>query len=171
MSSSKPQKVVFVETSALIPMLGQESTIQARILQYIKTGKATVCIDTIVLSEFLAGTDKSEDKNEITERLSKQFRINTFDTHTAMVCSEIFRILKSKGQIPKPKSKRQITKADIMIMASAIVSGANEFMFCDGDFKAYQKFLPQDIYKHKTPTFIRAQDLPPQIIQDDLGIK
>lgn len=167
MASGKPQKSVFIETSALIPMLEQDSVIQRRVLQYLKTGKALVCMDTVVVSEYLAGVDESIDKNAVVERMSKQFRIHTFDAHTAIVCAEMFRILKSKGLIPKTKSKRQITKADIMIMASATVSGAAELLFNDGHFAAYRKVLPDEICGHKIPTFVLAKELPPEIVQDE----
>ena len=170
MASGKPQKSVFIETSALIPMLEQGSVIQRRILQYLNTGKALVCMDTVVVSEYLAGVDESIDKNAVVERMSKQFRIHTFDSHTAIICAEMFRILKAKGQSPRTRSKRQITKADIMIMASATASGAKELLFNDGHFANYRKFLPGEIYGHKLPTFVRAEDLPPEIVQNELGI-
>ena len=170
MASGKPQKSVFIETSALIPMLEQGNVIQARVLQYLKSGKALVCMDAVVVSEYLAGLDASMDKNAVVERMSKQFRIHTFDAHTAIVCSEMFRILKTKGQIPRTPSKRQITKADVMIMASATASGVSELLFNDGHFATYRRFLPDEICGHKLPTFVRAKDLPPEIVQDELGI-
>ncbi len=170
MATRKINTTVFLESSALIPMLDSGNAIQARILAHLKTMNAHVGIDTVVLSEYLAGLDESTDKAEVVERLSKQFRVYSFDAHTAIVCAEVFRILKAKGQIPKAKSERQITKADIMIMASAIVSGSAEFIYNDGHFSSYPKFLPTVIHGHGIPVFVRAKDLPPVIVQDDLGI-
>lgn len=171
MATRKTQMSVFVESSALIPMLDSENALQKRIVAHLSAQNALISIDTVVLSEYLAGLGESVDKSEVVERLSRQFRVHTFDAHSATVCAEVFKTLKDKGQIPRNRSERQITKADIMIMASAIVSGAAEFLFNDGHFAAYPAFLPSDICGHKLPTFVRAEDLPPEVVQGDLVLE
>lgn len=170
MAARKTQTAVFLESSVLIPLLESGNSLQPRILSHLTSQNAAVAIDTVVLSEYLAGLDQTIDKNDVVERLAKQFRIHTFDASTAIVCAELFRLLKSKGMIPKQKSDRQVTKADIMIMASAIVSGVDEFMFEDGHFSSYPDILPTDICGHKIPSFVRAQDIPPGIVQDKLEL-
>lgn len=166
MATRKTKTSVFLESSVLIPLLESTHPLQSRILSHLTNQNAAVAIDTVVLSEYLAGLNESINKNEVVERFAKQFRVHTFDASTAIVCAELFSILKSKGMIPKQKSDRQVTKADIMIMASAIASGVDEFLFEDGHFSSYPHVLPADICGHKIPSFIRAQDLPPEIVQE-----
>ena len=170
MATRKTQTTVFLESSVLIPLLESGNPVHSRVLSHLTSQNALVAIDTIVLSEYLAGLNDSIDKNEVVERFARQFRVHTFDASTAIVCAELFRILKSKGMIPKQKSDRQVTKADIMIMASAIVSGVDEFLFEDGHFSSYLRAFPSDICGHKIPSFIRAQDLPPEIVQEKLDL-
>ena len=170
MATRKTQTSVFLESSVLIPLLESGNPLQSRILSHLTKQNASVAIDTIVLSEYLAGLNDSIDKNAVVERFAKQFRVHTFDASTAIVCAELFRMLKSKGMIPKQKSDRQVTKADIMIMASAIVSGVDEFLFEDGHFSSYPRALPTDICGHKIPVFTRVQDLPPEVVQEKLEL-
>lgn len=170
MAMHKTQTTVFIETSALIPMLDRENAHQKRIIAHLSSKQALASIDTVVLSEYLAGLSNATDKSNVAEHLSRQFRIYTFDAQTAIVCAEVFRVLMANGQIPKNQSNRQITKADIMIMASAIVSGASELLFNDGHFRSYKKFLPDPICGHKLPEFVCACELPPEIVQDNLGL-
>ena len=76
--------------------------------------------------------------------------------------------LKGKGQIPKTPTKRQLTKVDVMIMASAIVSGASEFIFEDGHFANYPALFPEFVCGRPLPSVVRASNLPSVAIQENL---
>ncbi len=159
---------VFLDTSAFIPLLDENNLLHTKLVQHLSTAKAFVGIDTIVLSEFLAGMADVSEREAVAEKCTKQFRVCSFDTQTAVVCAELFKILKGKGQISKTPTKRQLTKVDIMIMASAIVSGANEFIFEDGHFANYPTLLPDSVCGRPLPSFVRVSKLPSVSVQENL---
>ncbi len=168
MSTRKTSTSVFFDTSAFIPLLDEDNVLHAKILQHLSEGKAFISIDTVVLSEFLAGLADASERETVAEKCSKQFRVHSFDMQTALVCAELFRILKAKGQIPKTPTKRQLTKIDVMIMASAIVSGASEFVFEDGHFANYPALLPDSVCGRSIPSFVRVSRLPAVAVQENL---
>lgn len=159
---------VFLDTSAFIPLLDEANVLHAKLVQHMSSMKAFVGIDTIVLSEFLTGLADESGREVVAEKCAKQFRVYAFDAQTSIVCAELFRILKAKGQIPKASTKRQLTKVDVMIMASAIVSGASEFIFEDGHFANYPALLPDSICGRSLPSFVRVSKLPDVAIQENL---
>ena len=159
---------VFLDTSAFIPLLDENNLLHTKQVQHLSTAKAFVGIDTIVLSEFLVGMADVSEREAVAEKCTKQFRVCSFDTQTAVVCAELFKILKGKGQISKTPTKRQLTKVDIMIMASAIVSGANEFIFEDGHFANYPTLLPDSVCGRPLPSFVRVSKLPSVSVQENL---
>lgn len=170
MASRKFSSLSFLDTSSLIPLLDTNRQYHDRLVQHLTHEKSFVCIDTVVLSEFLVGLGDNPDRENIVEKCTKQFRVHSFDARTAVVCAEIFKVLKSKGQIPRSSTDRQITKVDIMIMASSIVCGADEFIFEDNHFSSYSKLLPDVICGFKIPSFIRLCNLPCIEVQDDLPV-
>lgn len=161
----------FLDSSAFFPLLERDNPLHARLMQHILGKKAVVCIDTIVLSEYLVGIADSSRAEEIAENFAKQFRIHSFDARTAVVCAELFKILKAKGQIPKKPTDRQLKKVDVMIMASAIVSGVDEFIFGDRYFANVTDLLPNPICGFKLPTFLRLNTLPRAAVQTELGME
>ncbi len=168
MSVRRTAVSVFLDASAFIPLLDEDNVLHAKLMQHLSSAKAFVGIDTVVLSEFLAGLADASARESVAEKCTKQFRVYSFDTQTAVVCAELFRILKAKGQIPKTPTKRQLTKVDVMIMASAIVSGASEFIFEDGHFANYPVLLPDPICGHPLPSFVRISELPSVAVQENL---
>lgn len=159
---------VFLDTSAFIPLLDENNLLHTKLVQHLSMAKAFVGIDTIVLSEFLVGMADVSEREAVAEKCTKQFRVCSFDTQTAVVCAELFKILKGKGQISKTPTKRQLTKVDIMIMASAIVSGASEFIFEDGHFANYPTLLPDSVCGRPLPSFVRVSKLPSVSVQENL---
>ena len=101
---------VFLDTSAFIPLLDENNLLHTKLVQHLSTAKAFVGIDTIVLSEFLVGMADVSEREAVAEKCTKQFRVCSFDTQTAVVCAELFKILKGKGQISKTPTKRQLTR-------------------------------------------------------------
>lgn len=168
MSNHKVKCLIFLDTSAFVPLLDSQNSLNARIVQHLKSQNACIAIDSIVLSEYLAGVADNIDKDALVDKCSRQFQITSFDTVAAKVCAELFKILKSKGQIPRASTERQITKVDIMIMASAIVSHAKEFIFEDKHFANYPQYLPTNICGFQIPTFIRVSKLPDILVQQML---
>jgi len=168
MSVRRTSVSVFLDTSAFIPLLDEGNVLHSKLMQHLSSTKAFVGIDTVVLSEFLAGLADAADRESAVEQCTKQFRVYSFDTQTAVVCAELFNILKAKGQIPKTPTKRQLTKVDVMIMASAIVSGTSEFIFEDGHFANYPVLLPDPICGRPLPSFVRISELPSVVVQENL---
>lgn len=168
MATRRTSTLAFLDTSAFIPLLDSDNALHAKLVQHLSAEKAFVGIDTIVLSEYLAGIAEESERVVVAEQCAKQFRVHPFNTQTAIVCAELFRMLKAKGQIPKTQSKRQLTKVDVMIMASVIVSGAKELVFEDGQLANYPALLPDSICGHPMPLFVRISKLPAVIVQDDL---
>ena len=168
MSMRRNSASAFLDTSAFIPLLDEHNALHAKLHQHLSAANALVGIDTIVLSEFLAGLDDATSLEAVAEKCAKQFRVHSFDMQSAIVCAKLFRILKANGQIPKTPTRRQLTKVDIMVMASAIVSGADEFVFEVGHFSNYPALLPASICGHSLPSFVRISELPAVTVQEDL---
>lgn len=165
MSTRKPSTSVFLDTSAFIPMLLGSHKLHRKLHQHLKSINASIGIDAVVLSEYLVGLNDSVDKDKLIETLTKEFKVSSFDPRVAKVCAELFRILKAKGLIPSTPTERQITKVDIMIMASAIVCRAHEFIFEDKHFTAYPEALPESICGYSLPKFVRISKLPDVLVQ------
>lgn len=168
MSTRRTSISAFLDTSAFIPLLDEANVLHAKLVQHLSAAKAFVGIDTVVLSEFLVGMADAFEREAVAEKCTRQFRVYSFDTQTAVVCAELFKILKGKGQIPKTPTKRQLTKVDVMIMASAIVSGASEFIFEDGHFANYPALFPEFVCGRPLPSFVRASNLPSVAVQENL---
>lgn len=170
MTGRKAVTSVFLDSSAFIPLIDCDNVWHARLLQHIKDRDAFVSIDTVVLSEYLVGVADSLLAEETALKFARQFRIHSFDARTALVCAELFKVLKAKGQIPKKPTDRQLKKVDVMILASAIVAGVDEFIFEDRYFSNCPAFLPDPICGFKLPSFIRLSTLPPVPVQTELGM-
>lgn len=168
MSTRRTLISAFLDTSAFIPLLDEDNGLHARLVQHLSASGAFVGIDTVVLSEFLVGMANAAERAPVAEKCARQFRVYSFDAQTAVVCAELFRILKGKGQVPKTPTRRQLTKVDVMIMASAIVSGASEFVFEDGHFANYPELLPESVCGRPLPPFVRVSEIPSIAIQENL---
>lgn len=168
MSSRKISNTALLDTSAFIPLLDPDNPFNERLANHLKQTNALLCIDTIVLSEFLVKDDNGSDLDALADKFTKQFRVFSFDARTAVVCSRIFSILKSRGQVPRAGTARQITKVDIMVVSSAIVNRVDEFIFADNHFKSILQHIPDPLCGFKLPSFISLDDLPPVLVQDDL---
>jgi predicted nucleic acid-binding protein len=170
MTARKTSSTAFFDTSAFIPLLDPEKSLHARILQHVNERDAFVSIDTVVLSEFLVGIPDASAADAFVKSCTKQFRIHTFDIQTASVCAALFQVLKAKGQVPRTQADRQLTKVDAMVLASAIVSGADEFLFEDGCFAAWPALLDNPFCGFRLPEFVRVSGLPPVEIQGELSM-
>lgn len=170
MTGRKTSTSVFLDSSAFIPMLNRGTPLSDRLVQHLEDINASVCIDTVVLSEYLVVFADSSLAEETTQKLTRQFRIHSFDARSALVCAELFKLLKAKGQIPKTPTDKQLTKVDVMILASAIVAGVDEFIFEDRYFANCSTLLPNPICGFKLPAFVRLRNLPPVAVQTELGM-
>lgn len=168
MSARKPIGSIYLDSSAFIPLLETTHTLHNKAVVYLKTRGALPSIDAVVLSEVLAGCDPSIDRDALAEKYTKQFRVPSFDARAARVCSELFRILKAAGQIPSKKQERQITKADLMILATVMTNRASEFVFEDKHFAQYPTYLSGDICGFALPKFTRLSDLPDVMVQTEI---
>lgn len=170
MSARKFVQSAYLDSSAFIPLIDASNSLHNKIVNHLKETQLFPGIDTVVLSEVLAGVDGSVDRDELVEIYTRQFRVPSFDAQAAKVSAEIFRLLKSAGQIPRGKGmERQVTKADIMIVATAIVNSAAEFIYEDKHFKRYPELLPEKICGFPLPKFTRASDLPDVLVQTEMA--
>lgn len=165
MSARKIAGTLYFDSSAFIPLIDSSHALHKKVVSYLSDAGVLLGIDAIVLSEVLAGCDPKVDRDVLTEKYTKQFRVPSFDARAARVCSELFRILKSAGQIPRSGQERQITKADLMILATVVTNKATEFLFEDKHFSLYPKFLPGMICGCALPKFTRVSELPDVVEQ------
>lgn len=168
MSSRKPIGSIYLDSSAFIPLLEASHALHNKAVAYVKATGALLGIDAVVLSEVLAGCDPGIDRDALAERYTRQFRVPSFDARAARVCSELFRILKAAGQIPPKGQERQITKADLMILATVMTNRASEFVFEDKHFAQYPSHLPGEICGFAMPKFTRLSDLPDVAVQTEI---
>lgn len=167
MVTKKDTDLAFFDTSAFIPLYDDQNPCKARILQHFAKRKPLFAIDTVVLSEFLV-VPAPEGAEAFLKSCRKQFQIHSFDVLASRICSELFKLLLEKGQVPKPKTERQITKVDAMILSSAIAAGAGEFLFGDGAFSSWMHYLPGQFCGRPLPKFVCISTLPPVPIQPPL---
>ena len=165
MSARKPAASVFLDSSAFIPLIDETHAQHTRVTRYIEATTALPAIDAIVLSEVSAGIGDGVDKDALVELYTRQFRVPSFDVRAAKVCSELFRILKSAGQIHRKGEERQVTKADLLILSNAIVNGASAFLYEDKHFAHYSAFLPETVCGYRLPPFVRLSSLPDVVTQ------
>ena len=168
MSARKAIGSIHFDSSAFIPLVTSSYPSHGKILAYVRNVNADLSIDTVVLSEVLAGSNLSGDRELLARKYSKQFRVFPFDTRASVVCAELFRTLKDAGQIPRPKTERQITKADLMILATAMTNGVTEFLFEDKHFSQYPNFFGKTICGYPLPVFKRLSELPDILEQQEI---
>lgn len=168
MSVHKASCSIHFDSSAFIPLVTPSKPLHNKIVSYLRNAKAMLSIDTVVLSEVLAVSDQEVDRADLVEKYSRQFRVFPFDVYASRVCAELFRILKAAGQIPRQNAERQITKADLMILASAMVNKVTEFIFEDKHFSQYPNLLPETICGYSLPVFKRLSDLPDVMMQQEI---
>lgn len=162
--------IALLDTSAFIHLLGSDKPLHLKIVNHLTQSGLAPCIDAVVLSEYLAGLSERTDAKSLIEMFTKQFGVYSFDARTAEVSAAIFRILKQAGQIPVERSERQITKVDIMIIASAMVNSVKELLFEDRHYLHYGQFLPSTICGYAKPDFVRASLLPDVVTQTELPL-
>lgn len=168
MSARKSAKTVYLDTSAFIPLVEASHKLHKRVEAYLLSLEAYQAIDVVVLSEYLAGCDQNADRDFLVAKYTRQFRVPSFDARSAKVCSELFRILKSAGRIPRKGEERQITKADLMILADAIVNGADEFIFNDKYFLLYLDVLPKAVCNYPLPKFTKLSEVSDILVQPQM---
>ena len=91
-----------------------------------------------MVAEFLAGVPKQR-HTDLLEVLNRRFQIPPFDTRTAAVAAELWRDasernphLRAQVQEAFPGTERAKVKADLMILATALVRKADILYTNDG---------------------------------------
>lgn len=150
---------VFLDTSALIPLIEESHPNHKSVRRYLCEGKKTYCMDTVVLSEYLTGI--SPEKQESTKNsLVQQFPVYSFSQNGALIGARLFKHLCEKNNVPKTDSGKQILRVDIFILASAIENQADIILFEDKHFSTMIENL-QDFPKEvlSLPHCQRIQDI------------
>ena len=92
-------------------------------------GNPTVILPTIAISELLVPVPDAQ-RGQLAATLATRFVAAPFDIRAASIAAELWskhKKLPSKDQY----KKRDVLKADAMIVASAYAAGATEFYTCD----------------------------------------
>jgi predicted nucleic acid-binding protein len=155
------EKTVFLDTSALIPLLTECHSNHNKVRRYLREIKGSYCIDSIVLSEFLTKNESPEIKRRYLEIIAKEFRVFSLSTVGAQIGASIFCHLLEKNAVPKGKMDRQITRVDVLVLASAIENRVDTLLYEDKHFS----FMVNNINDLKIPRFfvpelVQIQDIP-----------
>ena len=98
---------------------------RARILfELLERDKARVIVPSIVLAEFLVGV-APEEHTKVMEQFRQTFYCPPFDVAASVIAADLWR--KHATYDPKDKQQRKILKADVLIIATAKVAGAQCF--------------------------------------------
>ncbi len=123
--------IVPVKASTVSPKL-RDLQIRAKILMHqLARDKDTVILPTIVISELLVPVP-DRDHGPLIARITERFVCPPFDVRAAAVAADLW-VRHSKLPAKLQYSKRNVLKADTMIIASAKSSGAT--VFCTTDRK------------------------------------
>lgn len=164
MSPRTPSTLIFFDTSALIPFLVDSDPLHPRLVHSLRSSPHHYVIDTIVLAEYLAKIPTA-DYASVLARFQKTFRIQPFSELSAQLFAELFKVLDAHGHIPRTPTGRQVVKADLMVLSSAIASGVSEFYFDDRGFSSWSAFLPLTFLGLPLPHFVCLSNLPPAPVQ------
>jgi hypothetical protein len=106
----------------------------AILINMLEEDKERIVIPTVLVGEFLAGIDPKDHGNVIVE-LQKRFFCPEYDVRAASLAAELWEY--NRG-LPKDSSaKRNVIKADVMIVATAKVAGATKFYSHDSRCRAF----------------------------------
>jgi predicted nucleic acid-binding protein len=119
---------------------GQEEMVsRARTLfEELDEADADVLVPAVVVSEFLAGVAKAQHAN-LLDVLNRRFQLPPFDVRTAAVAAGLWRDaaernphLREQVREAFPGTERAKVKADLMILATALVRKADALYTHDG---------------------------------------
>lgn len=143
----KKQIKAFIETNMLIwgvredATRGQEDQIKKaqNLIGYLTDHSAKLMTSTICLGELLTGV--SPDKHApITDTIKKDFMLYPYDNACAVKAAQLWKIRIETIENLREKNKgepgyRNKIKADIMIVATALINGAEVICTNDTDIK------------------------------------
>jgi hypothetical protein len=129
------------------------------LLHKLARQKAIVVLPTVAISELLVPVPEA-DKGALIAGLTGMFVCPAFDLKAAAIAADLW--LRHK-QAPKDQQygKRQILRADIMIVASALAAGATEFYSHDRKLLALARLV---MTAHDLPT----NDPEDMFLKDDI---
>lgn len=143
---------IFLDTSALIPLLTPEHK-NHKIVRRFVSGFKVFCIDSVVLSEYLAGISRG-DMQKCADVIKKQFQICSLTPKGSHIAAVIYKICKEHGVIPTSKSEHQISRVDVYILAVAIECKASTFLYEDKHFNLMAEALKKEKnLEFKLPVF------------------
>lgn len=92
-----------------------------KFIEYLKQGNTNIIIPSVVVGEFLSGT-QSKEHACVLQKISSLFDVVDFDSHAALIFSRLWQTKKSFHKtLDIPRNEM---KADLMIVACAISSGS-----------------------------------------------
>ena len=110
-------------------------------LKYLEESKTTVVVPSVVIGEFLVKVPV-EKHQEVQDVLEKRFQIVPYDAVAAACAARIFQEHKTSGA-NRGNVSRDILKADIQILATAVTRKIGKLYTHDGDLaKLAEKYLP-----------------------------
>lgn len=119
---------------------GQESMISrtAALLEDLDASDADVLVPAVVVAEFLAGVAKPQHA-ALLEVLNRRFQLPPFDVRTAAIAAELWRNAAERNPHLReiiretfPGAEKAKIKADMMILATALVRKADVLYTHDG---------------------------------------
>jgi predicted nucleic acid-binding protein len=119
---------------------GQEDCVERakELFAELDEADAQVIVPSVVVAEFLAGVQKTQ-HTEFLEVLNRRFQIPPFDVRTAAVAAGLWRDaaernphLRAQVQEAFPGTEKAKIKADMMILATALVRKAEILYTADG---------------------------------------
>lgn len=154
------EKNVFLDTSALIPLLTENHSNHYKVRRYLGEIKGSYSIDSIVLSEFLTKNESPEVRQMYLEMIAKEFRVFSLSAVGAQIGASIFRHLLEKNAVPKGKTDRQITRVDVLILASAIENRVDTFLYEDNHFSLMIKHIDDLVIpRFSIPEIVQIRDI------------
>ena len=158
---------IFLDTSSLIPLIHKEHRDSKKVFRHLENSRMT--IDAIVLAEFLVGIPKGE-RNKIAHDFSSQFHMVQLGNEGAILAADIYSsYLQKNPKLHKDNMEKQFIKTDVLILASVLLSGCDEFLFNDSHFVSLQDCLSELAIDRKLPKFVRIDDLQDELFDNDGG--
>lgn len=157
-------KKIFLDTSALIPLLTSSHPNHSIVKRHLGDF-SHFYIDSTVLAEFLAGIEPSMHW-DCTKKLGQQFQIGTLSPEGSAIMAKIYQICKRKGIVPKSRTEHQVIKVDMFILASAIESKVNTFLFADGDFTLIQSAIANEELGYSLPEFTKVSEIQKELFDE-----
>jgi predicted nucleic acid-binding protein len=110
-------------------------------LKYLEKAETVVVVPSVVIGEFLVKVP-AEKHQEVQAVLEKRFQIVPYDGAAAACAAKIFQEHKNSG-VSRGSTSRDILKADIQILATAITRKVGRLYTHDGELaKLAEKYLP-----------------------------